>query len=436
MLSKIIIILAVNFILFFRCLKFSYVSDDIPTFQNPPAFKSKYHKYFLWLIGSYKKKPQFEHLASLIFHSLVGVFIYIAFGSNNVSFWTALLFCCNPANNQGSIWISGRGYVIPPLLLLISLSVPFLAPITLWAMPYFNLGFIAPLGLVGSKSAYLLSLMPFIWLFWLKKFKKDVKFKANFEQVDEDKKFHFGKIILAIKTIGFYFTLGLIPFRITFYHSYLQSLAGSGKAKAYSMKDKFFWIGLSIMVFWAVYSLHKWDMLSYGLLWFFIMIAPFSNLKRLHQEISERYLYTPLIGLMLALSTLIVNYPIIVAVILTIYITKFSCVMGMYRDDYWILEHAVIEDPKAWFAWHMRAMKRWEVQSYREALINWAMAKLISPNEFKLLFNISVVLRLLRKDEEAKAHFALAIKNIIPGQEEELKPLIKEWNEGKMRLLT
>ncbi len=433
---NIIIIIAVNIILFARCLKFSYVSDDVPTFHNPPKFKNKWHKYFLWLIGSYKKKPQYEHLASLIFHALVGVFIYTAFGSSNVSFWAALLFCCNPANNQGSIWISGRGYVIPPLLLLIALSIPFFAPITLWAMGYFNLGFVAPLALVGSKVAYLLALMPFIWWFWLKKFKKDVQYKANFEQVDEDRKIHFGKIILAIKTIGFYFALGIIPFRITFYHSFLQSLAGSGKGKGYSMKDKFFWIGLGIIIFWIVYSLHKWDMLSYGLWWFFIMIAPFSNLKRLHQEISERYLYTPLIGLMLALSTLIANYPIIVAVMLTIYITKFIVVMRMYQDDYWVMEAAVIEDPKAWFAWHMRGMKRWEAQSYREALINWVMAKLISPKEFKLLFNISVVLRLLKKEQEAKEYFALALQNMIPGQEEELKPIIDDYNKGKLRLLT
>ncbi len=127
---------------------------------------------------------------------------------------------------------------------------------------------------------------------------------------------------------------------------------------------------------------------------------------------------------------------ILLTIFLTIYITKFTCVMHMYQDDYWVLEHAVIEDPKSWFAWHMRAMKRWEAQSYREALINWVMAKLISPNEFKILFNISVVLRLLKKDNEAKEYFALALKNTIPGQEEELKPLIKEWQEGKMRLLT
>ncbi len=307
--DKIIIIICVNFILFAKTLRFGYVSDDCPTakIENRPPFKNKIHKWFLWLIGSWKFNSQYEHLVTLILHAIVGVFIYTAFGSNNVSFWTALLFCCNPATNQGSIWISGRGYVLPPLLLLISLSCGFLAPLTLWASGYFNLGFIVPLGLVGSKLAYLLALMPFIWLFWFKKFKKDVLFKANFEQVDEDKKFHFGKIILVIKTIGFYFTLGLIPFRITFYHSYLQAVAGSGKRKGYTMKDKFFWIGLGIIIFWVVYSLHKWDMLSYGLWWFFIMIAPFSNFKRLHQEISCRYLYCPLIGLMLSLSYLIIE---------------------------------------------------------------------------------------------------------------------------------
>jgi hypothetical protein len=439
---NILIILAVNLILFWRSIFYSYVSDDIPTFHNRPPFKNKFHKWFLWSIGSWKCKSRYEHILTLFLHSLVGVFIYLGFGANQVSFWAALLFSCNPANNQGSIWISGRGYVLPPLMLLISLTSPFLAPICLWAMPYFNLGFVMPLTLVGSKSAYFLAIMPFIWWFWLKKFKKDVSYKANFEQVDEDRKFHLGKIILAIKTVGFYFMLGLIPFRITFYHSFLQAVAGSGKKKGYTLKDKFLWIGVGIGAFWVLYTAYnwyffrKWDTISYGLWWFFIMIAPFSNLKRLHQEISERYIYTPLIGLMLALATAIVNYPIVCAVILAIYITKFSCVMHMYQDDYWILEHAVIEDPKAWFAWHMRALKRWEAQSYREALVNWVMAKLISPTEFKLLFNISCVLRLLKKDKEAQEYFALAKQHTIPGQEKELAPILKDWEEGKLRLLT
>jgi len=304
-------------------------------------------------------------------------------------------------------------------------------------MGYFNLGFVAPLGLVGSNKAYLLALMPFIWLFWFKKFKKDVKEKIAFEQADEDKKFHFGKIILAIKTIGFYFALGLIPFRITFYHSFLQSCAGNEimKKRAYTMKDKFFWIGLGIIIFWIIYSLHKWDILSYGLWWFFIMIAPFSNIKRLQQECAERYLYMSLIGLMLALTSIIINYPIVITIFLTMYIAKFLFIMRMYQDDYWLLEFAVIEDHQAWFAWHMRGRKRWDVGSYKEALIMWVMAKLISPKEFKILYNISVVLRLLKKDKEAEEYLKLAEANIIKGQEEDVKIIIANYRLGKMGLL-
>lgn len=438
MLSRIIIILAVNVILFARTIKFSYVSDDLPTFKNPPKFKNKWHKLLLWLIASYKWKTKYDHLMTLIIHALVGVFIYTAFGMTDISFFTALLFCVNPANNQGSVWISGRGYVLPPLLLLISLSMPFLAPFTLWAMGYFNLGFVAPLSLIGSNKAYLLAIMPFIWFFWFKKFRDDVGRKIAFEQADEDRKLHFGKFILAIKTMGFYATLGLIPFRITFYHSFLQSCAGNDlmKRRGYSMKDKFFWIGLGLITLFIYLALQKWTLTTYGLFWFFINILPFSNLKRLQQEIAERYLYTPLIGLMLALTSLIINYPIIIAIFLTMYIVKFNSIMRMYMDDYWILETAVIEDHQAWFAWHMRGIKRWDIGSYKEALTMWVMAKLISPKEFKLLYNIAVVLRLLRKDNEAQEYFNLALANIIKGQEDAVRTLIEEFKQGKMRLLT
>jgi len=438
MLSKIIIILAANVILFARTLRFSYVSDDIPTFKNPPPFKNKWHKLLLWLIAAYKWKTKYDHLATLIIHALVGVFIYLAFGATDISFFAALLFCLNPATNQGSVWISGRGYVLPPLMLLISLSMPFLAPVTLWAMGYFNLGFVAPVALVGSNKAYLLALMPFIWLFWGKKFKEDVKRKIAFERADEDRKLHFGKIILAIKTMGFYATLGLIPFRITFYHSFLQSCAGNEimKRRAYSMKDKFFWFGLALISVFIYLVLQKWTLTTYGLWWFFIMILPFSNFKRLQQEIAERYIYTPLIGLMLALASVIINYPVIIAIFLAIYVVKFNSIMRMYQDDYWVLETAVIEDHQAWFAWHMRAIKRWDVGSFKEALTMWVMAKLISPKEFKLLFNIAVVLRLLKKNNEAMEYFNLAMANIIKGQEVEVRSIVEEFKQGKMRLLT
>ncbi len=434
--DKIVIVLAVNWLLYFRTLRLSYVSDDIPTHVNPPKMKNKWDKYFRWILAQYKHNPKWDHLLTLTIHALVSVFIYLAFGANNLSFIAALLFTANPANNQASVWISGRGYALTSLLLLISLSMPFLAPIGLFGVGYFNIGFLAPLVLLGSNKAYLLAIMPFTWWFWWKKFKKDVVLKASSESEAEDRKININKFILAIKTVGFYFTLALIPFRITFYHSFLQSCAGNDimKKRAYSL-CKFFWIGVILICSFIYLCTKGWSITTYGLLWYFITIAPFSNFRRVQQEIAERYLYLPNIGVMVALASLIYTYPILVAVFMTMYITKLPIVMRMYQDDYWVVESAVYEDPGAWYAWHVRGLKRWDNQSYREALTMWVMAKLLDPKEFKVLFNIAIVLKLLRKDAESEAYLQLAERNIIAGQEDRARKMIAEFRKGSATLL-
>jgi hypothetical protein len=435
MLSRITIILALNVLLYAKTLLLGYVSDDIPTFKNPPKMTYRWSKIYYWLIAQYKSCPKWDHLLTLVFHALISVFIYLAFGRNQVSFIAALLFTCNPANNQVSVWISGRGYAIPSLMLLMALTIPFLGPVALWCGAFFNVGFLAPLALIGSSKFYLLVFMPFIWWCWWKRFRFNVVLKASNEEVVEDQKIHFKKIILAIKTVGFYLTLGLIPFKISFYHSFLQSCAGNEimKKRAYSL-CKFFWIGLSAIIFFVVYSLHRWDTISYGLFWFFIAIAPFSNFRRVQQEIAERYLYLPNIGLMLVLGSLVAHNPVLIAIFLTMYITKLSIVFRMYTDDYWLVESAVYEDPAAWYAWHMRGFKRWDVKSYHEALTMWVMAKLLDPKEFKVLFNIAIVLRLLKQDAESDAYLKAAEENIIEGQEKEARYLIDEFRKGRAHL--
>lgn len=434
---SIIIILAVNVILYAKTLRLGYVCDDIPTHQNPPKMNNKWHKYFCWIIGSYKHNTYLDHFLTLIIHALVGCFIYTAFGSNHVSFIAALLFSANPANNQGSVWISGRGYSLPSLMLLISITMPILTPFLFWGMGYFNIGYVAPLTIIGSNKAYLLGIMPFVWWYWYKNFKYNVIFKMTHEGADEDKKIHFNKVILAIKTVGFYLFFCLIPFKLTFFHSFAQACAGNDimKARAYTIKDKFFWIGLGAIGIFIYLCTKGWSITTYGLLWFFISIAPFSNFRRIQQEIAERYVYLPNIGLMLALASLISTYPVIIAIFLTLYITRLAVLYNLYKDDYWLVETSTYEDQTAWYAWHMRGFKRWDNQSYREALTMWVMAKLLDPKEFKVLMNIAIVLKLLKKHDEAEAYLKEAEKNIIPGQEKEAKELIANFRKGSAQLL-
>lgn len=451
------IITIVCLLLYFRTLRFKFVSDDFAVWKNPPKYKNRWQKGFLRFIGSLKLRsmsyiPQFrngkltmykieseekEHLYALLLHILICIMIYYSFGKNQISFVAALLYATNAMNNQGTIWPGGRGYALPILGLLIAMSSKYLAPIGLLGCSWFTIGYLAPLAFIGSKWVYLLCWMPLVWLLVLPKFKKAVVQKATMESFAEDQRMHIGKLVLLVKTFGFYLTHCLFPYRITFYHYFLQSMAGNDimRKRAYSL-DKFFWIGLVAGLSWFYYAMFvSWNTFTWAIFAFMITIVPFCNLRRANQEIAERFAALPNVFLMYALAQVIWQSPIAIAIFLTFYATRTYYTLAMYKDEYWITEIAVSEDPYAWWAWHCRAMKRWETKSYQEALILWTMAKLISPKEFKVLMNIATCLRLMKNHDEADKYLKLAEENIVEGQEQASKQFILQHKQGNLPIL-
>lgn len=448
-------IIVANLLLYFKTLRYKFVSDDFSVWMQPIPFKNPFHKAWMRFIGAaklqdrsihfvmHKNKPhvaiikseEMEHLLALLIHIAICVSIFFAFGRNQISFVAALLYGANPVNNQGTIWPGGRGYALPILALTLSIALPVLSPVLLLFCAWFTAGFLAPLALIGSPEWYLLAAMPVVWWIHSKKFSTAVGNKARTETYAEDRRIHPAKLILAIKTFGFYLFLCVFPFRITFYHNFLQSAAGSMKYKCYTL-CRYFWFGLfsiSAMVAYAV--LVPWSTVHWALLAFAITIAPFCNFVRNNQEIAERFAALPNVFLMLALAYVVAPYPAAVAAFLAYYATRTFHTLIMYKDEYFITELAIIEDPYAWWTWHCRAMKRWDTQSYKEALILWVMARMISPKEFKVLMNISACLRLLKNDKEADAFLALAEENIVEGQEKEARGFIEDHRKGKLPIL-
>lgn len=455
MVNQIVIIVIANLLLYWKTLSYKFVSDDFSVWKNPPVFKNRWHKAWLRFIGAAKlqsrsikfvwhkkklhiaivKTEEFEHLLALIIHIAICLSIYFAFGANTISFVASLLYSTNPVNNQGTIWMGGRGYALPILCILLSIAVPYLSVILLPFCGWFTVGFLAPLTLIGSDVWYLCALIPVVWLFNFKKFKTAVKNKQNTETFTEDKKVHPKKLILGVKTFGFYLFLCLIPFRITFYHNFLQSAAGSMKHKCYTL-CRYFWLGIAgICAILAYIAFFGWNTMSWSLFAFCVAIAPFCNVIRANQEIAERFAAYANVFLMYALAQIIYIYPPVVTAFLAFYATRTFYTLRMYKDEYFITEVAVIEDQHAWWAWHCRAMKRWETQSYKEALILWAMAKMISPKEFKILMNLATCLRLLKNDAEADAYLKMAEENIIEGQEKEAAQFIADHRRGKLPIL-
>lgn len=431
MIERICIILVANLIFFSRSLKLKYSSDDVPVFQNPPKYKNKWHKHYLQLIASCRIEPKQDHALTTVLQAITAALVYVAFGANDISFLTALLFSFCPANNQVSIWISGRWYQLVAILLLLCMIFPWGSPLFIFAASTHPAGFFSALVFLGSKWWYLAILMPLAVLYRMKVIKVMVDRKRKVEAVDSDNEWNINKLVVALKTYGYYAFLCIIPWRLSFYHSFLQSMAGNPIMRKRALKkDHWFYLGLALAGY-GIWSIWHWTPIAWGLLWFTVAMGPYLNIYRCQQEFAERYLYIGSIGLLYAFANLIVGYPILWGVFLAMYITRLYGYFPAFTDDYWLVEYATINDPGAWYAWHTRARKRFDQGAIREALNMWVMAKMLSPKEFKLLVNIGVLLKMLRNDPEAEQFFQEAEANIIPGQEAQAKEILKGAREGK-----
>lgn len=435
MIERICTILLFNLIFYFKALKYNYSSDDIPA-----ARRQKHPikwKFVLGVLeGRARSTPQIDHALTTLFHALTCVFIYLGFGANNISFLASFLFAFNPVTNQGSVWISGRSYVYPTLGILASIAIPILSPLLMLGVTYYNAGFISPLLVLGSSSPWIAAFVPLGWAVNGLRFRRNVLAKVKMEMFAEDRKLHPRKIVIATKTFGFYLLHSLIPVRTTFYHAFLQSAAGCMKDRAKTMKDHFFFVGLASIAGIALYlTTHPWGITSFGLVWWCVGILPFLNIVRIHQEIAERYCYLPTAGLMVALASVLVNHPAIYAGVLAMYATKMWFYMDAYQDDFWLVEHACINSQNAWFAWHVKAMRRWEIGSHKEAIIYWTMARMISPKEFKLNFNLATAMKLGKQMTDAETLIKTATENIPEGQEAQCKVLLDKWHTNEMSIL-
>lgn len=430
MIEKICWLLLINLLFFLKTLSYKYCSDDVLAYQREKE-KVRWKRWLYLLEGRARSVPMYDHLLTLLIHAINAVLVYLAFGVNNVSFLAAILFSINPATNQASVWIAGRAYALSATGLLICVVFPWIFPLGIALATYYNAGFFGVVTLLGSPYPWMFLLAPLAWWFHYKRFKKNVMDRFTTESFPEDRKIHIGRLIVVIKTFGFYTTLALVPFKNTFYHSYMQSMAGSLKHKAYTLKDRFFWLGLAFGFSALGYMIfHPWDRTNFAVLWWCICIAPYLNGVRMQQEIAERFMYLPLPGLMFILALFLINYPPVAAFFIGLYATKLWFYMDSYQDDFYLCEFSCLYSPQSWFAWHIRGVMRWNNQSYREAVILWVMAHMLNRKEFKVLVNLSSALMVMQNKKEADEYMKMAMDNVPEGQEKMANEIYENYKKG------
>lgn len=425
---KILIIILLNLIVYWRTIFFEFVSDDATVFKDtkeiPPdnIFKRFWQeligqKYYVVNNSGTAIKPCYlpiiPHIVVLILHTINCVLIYFALGGlfNNyeVSFITALFFAVNPINSQVSIWLSGKGYSISTMLALLMFCFPMAAPIFWFLTKFWAVNAIfSPLAFVGSPYWYW-ALLPGLVMFY---YKNVIAIKKNPGLNKEMTTFYPRKLILFVKTYGYYFRLCIIPYPIGIYHAKLE---GIGLNKYYNDEnyalDNDFWIGLGILYIVVTNILFNWCPLSWGLFWFSINIMAFCNIITISMGVSERYVYLAAIGIMFSLANILIAYPIACWIYFTGLLIRLWFIMPMYKNEMWFRMYNFTEHKNCGRIWLAQGMTHFEFKNFIGALSCFLEARELNPGDFKINYNCGMLNLLYGQFGEALDCFDIAEVN-------------------------
>jgi len=437
--EKALIIALVNLLLYFRTIYFGYVSDDVERSLRKQEFKNRLHGWWLQFICMKHIHPQVAHFLTIITHTLCCISVYFGLktftGLDSVSFITALLFSVNPVNIQGSVWISGRNYVTATILCMLMLIFPPSVPVLYHATSYFAVNaWFFPLIFLFSKWWFMAFSIPVVWLLFKRNRKImhvkiwDSPVKTTNTEMRSPKPM---KIIPFLKTVGYYTKLCIFPWVMGIDHAFLYGF-GTNKTdneKGYNL-DMSLIIGIIsvLLPFIAYFYGFKWC--AWGLFFFLVNIAMWGNYVTIQQQISQRYAYLANVGMMFAIASLIVNYPIIVTIFLTAYIVRLWYHMPAYQDDWWVVEETVGESRSFHYPWVVRGMKKFSMKDFLGAMFDFQQAYKCKPYDFKVLYNLASTSLALGNVPQAEQFLKLAKENMYDEMETDKEtPVIKALTE-------
>lgn len=430
--EKLGIIILVNFLVFWKTIYYGFVGDDVERHERKTEFKNKFERMWIQFVGLKHIDNQLSHFITIITHAICCCMIYLALGSNNISFLTALLFSINPVNMQGSVWISGRNYVTASILTLLMISLPKLSWAFYAATSYFAVNaWFAPLAFLGTPHWYMVGIIPIIWL--LNSHNRKILHVKLWENAGlkttntEMRAIAPRKIVPFIKTYIYYFILCIFPFGLGIEHDYLRGF-GTNKTDNYKgyKKSTIFWLGLTVFSLvvgasiWCIFN--GWNPVIWGLFWFTINIAMWCNFVTYQQQIAERYVYLANIGMMYALANLIIASPWAISAFLTGYFVRLWYIMDIYMNDWWAVEYTIREFKKGHYMWLMRGVKKFMQKDHLGALYDFNEAYNCKPYDLKILYNLSTTYFLLGDIGKAREFYEKAKLNVYDELEKDVKP--------------
>lgn len=422
---NIVIIILLNFVVYFRTLFYDLVIDDLcRKFHKQDKVKNIFVKLFNMTkysgYGSFSIMA--EHAFTILMHTLVCISIYLTFGANKLSFFTALLFSIHPVNNQVSIWLNGKRFAVTTILILwaVHLKYGFL----LYALT--PLWHFCGLPAVIFFKHWWLVFIPII--LFHKKIINKIGSRWERIPIGEIKSISPKKLIILVKMYGYIFLHCLLPRRMSFYHMFMERFGFSQEDNDYWYSfNKDFWKGLAIMILVIMVMILNWsNPLGQGLFWFTLFVSIWLQFPLgVTQAIAERVYYLPNVGLCYALSYALNNYFLVA--LFTYYLTKLWFYMPAYKDLDEFYRYALNEFPD-----HFRARSHAIQKELSELRSFWALKDCgvglnFHPKDCTLNLLMCQALMTVGAWDKAEEYLLKAKEHLVPGQEKALLNFINNF---------
>lgn len=428
---EILILTAAVWLAYFYAIENGFVSDDIEGLIHYDGKLKKFDYGHLnkWLL--YKlldKSPQRNHLFSIFLHNANVILLFsflISFLPIKLAFFTSLLFAIHPITTQAVAWISGRGYPISLFFCLLgfnlvsiasktaqlwttaplqslsfallsitygciyylSISAQFAALATFILQTFFGNYFLSLIGLAISSMAGMGIIKEVIGL-------RTKVFKE--QNLGASTSFKISKIIVAIKSLGYYTRFCLFPKRMGLYHTYEYHYSEKTEKE-----DKWFWFGFLILLSLIAGFIFGDTAIKFAILWYVSYLFIFLNWITIQQFVSERYLYIPSIGICLLTAYGLINidkylfsgYPVITALVIGIYLMRTWVHLPTYQDEVLFYQSNVWNFPDSEVAFSNLGVVYMKCSLVGSAVDMWQIAGKINPQYDVAWYNIHSVLR-------------------------------------------
>ncbi len=443
--TSILIIIAFNLILYFPTLKYGYVMDDEQWIDGikDGFFKNKrgieFIKLRLYGAGTFGLNKEIDHAFTLMLHTLICVLIYIGLGYNHISFGGAMLYACNPINHQTSMWLNGRRYainIILILLMIISNQQGFLGKLLAMGIYLFTGLF----QVTAIFSPIILGILPsivmviFSLLFHQQIKDKIIDRERNMADGDQ-KKFHPSRIIVIVKSFGFYFGRMLTPgICATIYPNlFWWGKTKEGNKDAYKIDRDFiigiFYILCFIPVFLLLHGNYRcWEIFT------FLAIMQWCNIIPVLQVLADRYISLANVFMMFFLSYFINTILpqdgwMILMLIGAYYCLGLSVVMPMYKNIVSFYNYHIEYFPKMPWPRTIYIESLMMTGNIEEAEIMTRQGLMANYHDFTLLRNGAMFCLFRGYYDNGMIFLDEAERNLYLGQEEDQLQQIKNLRE-------